>query len=84
MQHKTADAPKTAGHVIHSARVYDLFGKLISFGRDSAIRERLVKLAAPASGRRCSTSAAAPEQWPSLSSRASERAKFMASTPRRR
>jgi len=50
MHHKTADAPKTAGSVIHWARFYDLFGKLISFGRDSAIRERLVRLAAPAPG----------------------------------
>jgi len=51
MQHKTAkaDAPTTAGRVIHWARFYDLFGKLISFGRDKAIRQQLVALAAPAS-----------------------------------
>jgi len=64
MHHKTADAPKTAGHVIHWARFYDLFGKLISFGRDSAIRERLVRLAAPAAGEKvldvgCGTGAVA-------------------------
>jgi len=50
MHHKTADAPKTAGRVIHWARYYDLFGRLISFGRDKAIRQRLVALAAPAPG----------------------------------
>lgn len=52
MHDKTAraDAPKTAGHVIHWARFYDLFGKLISFGRDNVIRKKLVALAAPAPG----------------------------------
>ena len=50
MHHKTADAPKTAGRVIHWARYYDLFGKVISFGRDKAIRQKLVELAAPAPG----------------------------------
>ena len=52
MQHKTAkaDAPVTAGRVIHWARYYDLFGKLISFGRDKAIRQQLVALAAPVPG----------------------------------
>ena len=64
MHHKTADAPKTAGRVIHWARFYDLFGKLISFGRDSAIRERLVRLAAPVPGEKvldvgCGTGAVA-------------------------
>ena len=50
MHDKTAraEAPKTAGRVIHWARFYDLFGKLISFGRDDAIRKKLVALAAPA------------------------------------
>jgi demethylmenaquinone methyltransferase/2-methoxy-6-polyprenyl-1,4-benzoquinol methylase/phosphoethanolamine N-methyltransferase len=50
MHNKTAraDAPKTAGRVIHWARFYDLFGKIISFGRDDAIRKKLVALAAPA------------------------------------
>jgi ubiquinone/menaquinone biosynthesis C-methylase UbiE len=48
MHHKTADAPHTAGRVIHWARWYDLLGKLISFGRDEAIRQRLIALAAPA------------------------------------
>ena len=51
MHHKTrADAPTTSGRVIHWARYYDLFGRLISFGRDKAIRQRLVSLAAPAPG----------------------------------
>lgn len=52
MHDKTAhaDAPKTAGRVIHWARYYDLFGKLISFGRDKAIREKLITLAAPVPG----------------------------------
>ena len=50
MHHTTADAPKTAGRVIHWARWYDLFGRLISFGRDKAIREKLIELAAPAPG----------------------------------
>jgi demethylmenaquinone methyltransferase/2-methoxy-6-polyprenyl-1,4-benzoquinol methylase/phosphoethanolamine N-methyltransferase len=47
MHHKTAsaDAPKTAGRVIHWARFYDLFGKLISFGHDRTLREKLVALA---------------------------------------
>ncbi len=48
MQHKTADAPQTAGRVLRRARWYDLFGRVISFGRDKAIREKLVELAAPA------------------------------------
>jgi ubiquinone/menaquinone biosynthesis C-methylase UbiE len=50
VHHKTADAPKTAGRVIHWARYYDLFGRLISFGRDKAIRQKLVDLAAPQPG----------------------------------
>jgi ubiquinone/menaquinone biosynthesis C-methylase UbiE len=50
MHHKTADAPKTAGRVIHWARWYDLFGRVISFGQDKAIREKLIELAAPAPG----------------------------------
>src|ERR671930_1380154 len=50
MRHKTADAPQTAGRVLHGARWYDLFTRLISFGRDKAIREQLVGLAAPAPG----------------------------------
>src|SRR5215213_7264681 len=50
MHHKTADAPQTAGHVLHGARWYDLFGSVISFGRDKAIREKLIELAAPAPG----------------------------------
>ena len=50
MRHKTADAPQTAGRVLHGARWYDLFGTVISFGRDKAIRETLLELAAPAPG----------------------------------
>jgi ubiquinone/menaquinone biosynthesis C-methylase UbiE len=45
MHHKTA-TPQTAGRVLHRARWYDLFGRVISFGRDKAIREKLVELAA--------------------------------------
>src|SRR5919199_1818360 len=50
MHHKTADAPQTAGRVLHRARWYDLFGRVISFGRDKAIREKVIELAAPAPG----------------------------------
>ncbi len=50
MHHKTADAPQTAGRVLHGARWYDLFGRVISLGRDKAIREKLIELAAPAPG----------------------------------
>jgi ubiquinone/menaquinone biosynthesis C-methylase UbiE len=50
MHHKTADAPQAAGRVLHGARWYDLFGRVISFGRDKAIREKLIELAAPAPG----------------------------------
>jgi demethylmenaquinone methyltransferase/2-methoxy-6-polyprenyl-1,4-benzoquinol methylase/phosphoethanolamine N-methyltransferase len=51
MQH----APKTEGRVIHGgglhgARRYDLFTRIISLGRDRALREKLIELAAPASG----------------------------------
>jgi ubiquinone/menaquinone biosynthesis C-methylase UbiE len=49
--HQSANAPKTAGRVNHShARRYDLFGRVISLGRDKAIREKLIELAAPAPG----------------------------------
>lgn len=48
--HGIADAPKTAGRVLHHARWYDLFGRIISLGRDKAIREKLIELAAPAPG----------------------------------
>ncbi|MBI2885788.1 MAG: methyltransferase domain-containing protein [Chloroflexi bacterium] len=47
---KTADTPKTAGRVLHQARWYDLFTRFVSLGRDKAIREHLVELAAPAPG----------------------------------
>jgi ubiquinone/menaquinone biosynthesis C-methylase UbiE len=51
MHHKTANTPKTAGRVIHwGARWYDLFGTIISFGRDKAIRAKLIELAEPAPG----------------------------------
>jgi ubiquinone/menaquinone biosynthesis C-methylase UbiE len=50
MHHKTTDDPKTAGRVIHRARWYDLFGRLISFGRDKAFRDKLIELAAPTPG----------------------------------
>jgi len=50
MHHKTADAPQTAGRVIHWARWYDLFGTVISFGRVKAVREKLIELAVPAPG----------------------------------
>jgi demethylmenaquinone methyltransferase/2-methoxy-6-polyprenyl-1,4-benzoquinol methylase/phosphoethanolamine N-methyltransferase len=47
---KTAEAPQTEGRVLHAARWYDLFGTLISFGRDKAIRQQLIDIAAPAPG----------------------------------
>jgi len=50
MHHKTPEAPQTEGRVLHGARWYDLFGRVISFGRDKAIREKLIELAAPAPG----------------------------------
>ena len=50
MHHKTADAPQTAGRVLHGARWYDLVTRVISFGRDKAIRAKLLELAAPAPG----------------------------------
>jgi ubiquinone/menaquinone biosynthesis C-methylase UbiE len=50
MHRKTAAAPQTAGRVLHGARCYDLFSRVISFGRDKALRERLIELAAPAPG----------------------------------
>jgi demethylmenaquinone methyltransferase/2-methoxy-6-polyprenyl-1,4-benzoquinol methylase/phosphoethanolamine N-methyltransferase len=45
---ETAQAPQTAGHVIHWARRYDLFVGVIPFVR--AIREKLLELAAPVPG----------------------------------
>src|SRR5947209_3171828 len=50
MHHKTVDAPHTAGRVLHGARWYDHVTRVISFGRDKAIRETLIELAAPAPG----------------------------------
>src|SRR5215216_3877908 len=65
----TVDAPKTAGHVIraggiHGARLYDLFGRIVSLGRDKAVREKLIELAAPLPGEKvldvgCGTGAVA-------------------------
>lgn len=54
-QQQLPGAPHTAGHVIHGggihgARWYDLVTSVILFGRDKAIREQLVQLAAPAPG----------------------------------
>ena len=48
MQHETARAPETAGHVIHWARWYDTFDRAVPFVR--RIRNKLVDLAAPAQG----------------------------------
>jgi len=50
MHHKTGDDARTAGRVIHMARWYDLFGRVISLGRDKAIRDKLIELAAPRPG----------------------------------
>lgn len=50
MRHKTVDPPRTAGRVLHAARWYDLFSTVVSLGRDRAIREQLVGLAAPTPG----------------------------------
>ena len=50
MHHQTKHAPKTTGHVLHWARWYDLFGSIISFGRDKATREKLIELAGPTAG----------------------------------
>ena len=50
MHHKTAGTPHTAGGVLHGARWYDLVTRVITFGRDKALRETLLELAAPAPG----------------------------------
>ncbi len=50
MDHETAEAPQTAGHVLHGARWYDLSGRALTFGRDTAIRQTLIELAAPVRG----------------------------------
>jgi demethylmenaquinone methyltransferase/2-methoxy-6-polyprenyl-1,4-benzoquinol methylase/phosphoethanolamine N-methyltransferase len=50
-RHEATDgAPPTAGRVLHQARWYDLFGRIVSLGRDAAIRETLVDLAEPMPG----------------------------------
>jgi ubiquinone/menaquinone biosynthesis C-methylase UbiE len=46
MHGKRVVDPKTTGRVIHAARWYDLFGKMLSLGRDTAIRDTFVELAA--------------------------------------
>ena len=48
--HHSAHTQETTGQVLHGARFYDLFNKLISFGRDEAVRQKLIQLAAPAPG----------------------------------
>jgi ubiquinone/menaquinone biosynthesis C-methylase UbiE len=50
MHHKPAGAPETAGCVLHGARWYGLFSRVMTFGRDKAVREKLIELAAPAPG----------------------------------
>lgn len=44
------DAPHTEGHVLHSARLYDLFDRLVPFGGTRTARLRLLELADPAPG----------------------------------
>jgi len=46
MQGEKMSAPETKGRVIHWARWYDLGSKLLSFGRDKAIRAKALELAA--------------------------------------
>jgi ubiquinone/menaquinone biosynthesis C-methylase UbiE len=49
--HKTtAGAPRTSGLVLHQARWYDLFGTVVTLGKDKAVRETLVDLAEPVPG----------------------------------
>ena len=48
MADQIAQAPRTAGHVIHWARWYDLFTRLVPFARRT--RQTLVEVAAPAPG----------------------------------
>ena len=50
MNHQAHTGPTTAGRVLHNARFYDLFGRIMSLGRDKAMREKLIELAAPAPG----------------------------------
>jgi ubiquinone/menaquinone biosynthesis C-methylase UbiE len=42
----------TAGHVLHWAHVYDLFGNVVTLGRAAAMREQTVDLAALRAGER--------------------------------
>jgi demethylmenaquinone methyltransferase/2-methoxy-6-polyprenyl-1,4-benzoquinol methylase/phosphoethanolamine N-methyltransferase len=46
-----SDAP-TAGHVLHWAHLYDLFGNIVTLGRAAAMREQTVELAALRPGER--------------------------------
>ena len=48
MQRETEQAPRTEGRVLHRARWYDAFNRLMPFVRP--VREKLVELAAPAPG----------------------------------
>jgi ubiquinone/menaquinone biosynthesis C-methylase UbiE len=41
----TPDSVVTTGKTIHQARLYDLFGMLLTFGRGGALRERTIALA---------------------------------------
>jgi ubiquinone/menaquinone biosynthesis C-methylase UbiE len=51
MHRESAHAPTTTGRVLHShAHWYDWMGTIISFGRDRAVREELIELAAPEPG----------------------------------
>src|SRR3989304_4126478 len=45
VQGEKMSAPETKGRVIHWARWYDLGSKLMSFGRDKAIRAKGLELA---------------------------------------
>lgn len=42
----------TAGHVLHWARAYDLFGEIVTLGRASAMREQTLELAGLRPGER--------------------------------
>lgn len=50
MNNQPQAAPSTAGRLLHNARLYDLFGRIMSLGRDRAMRQKLVELAAPKPG----------------------------------
>jgi demethylmenaquinone methyltransferase/2-methoxy-6-polyprenyl-1,4-benzoquinol methylase/phosphoethanolamine N-methyltransferase len=46
------DDAMTAGHVLHWARLYDLFGNIVTLGRASAMREQTLELAGLRAGER--------------------------------